>query len=667
MPDDFWGYIAAALSFFIVAEFALLRRRSKKLDEAQEYLRLAKQEVLETAQLSLSNPYPLIHLAEDRVIFINPAAFREFPDIMEQGLKHPVLSGLAAASKETMTTREVVFGRKIFHQTIAPVQGNGQFSLVLYCYDITERKVYEARLRKSNQTAEEARREAERANQARGDFLANMSHELRTPMNAIVGLADILAECGLKPEHQKYVSSLSHAAHILLTLLNDILDFSKIEAGELALESIPYDPRRVIEGIEAMQKPVADHKGLALRTEIGGSVPHHLLGDPVRLQQILNNLIGNSLKFTEKGGITISIGGKADGTGSFIMQISVADTGIGIPKDKQAKVFEKFQQADSSTARKYGGTGLGLAICKNLAELMGGGIALESQEGKGTTFTVTIPARIAESELKDGEIADQISGVQFNGKARILLVDDHPVNLLVMQQALKKLGFQHCDEAESGRQAVEMVKAAGGYDLILMDCQMPDMDGYEASRQIRIGEGSGRKTPIIAITADAMKGAEEKCKAAGMDDYISKPVDKEKLRNALRRWVPFDGNSDGIRIMDESVEARPGFDWKHLYEISNGKPDIEKTLINMFLENLDMDLKKLQQGFVDHNFDEWEAAAHKIHGASSNIGACALADICAQAEVLSSTEEEKIKNLHQLIVAESLHLHSILEKNTEAA
>jgi len=671
MLDGFGIPLAAALTVFAAAEIVLSRRRAARLQTAQNFLRLAKQETLETAQLSLRNPYPLIQIsAEGKVIFLNPAAFEKFPGIREKGLQHPVLSGLEIfLTKNEIATREVSYGDLVYNQMITPTQVSGAPAFIIYCYDITQRKEYEKSLKESRAVAEKARQEAEKANQARGEFLANMSHELRTPMNGIIGLSDILIEAGLKSEHREMIEAVNSSAHNLLILLNDILDFSKIEAGELSLESIPFDPRKIIRQIEALQKPVAARKGLEMVSKIDDAVPARLTGDPSRLQQVLNNLINNALKFTERGSVTLSLGGKEDGQGNFITQISVTDTGIGIPADKQAKVFEKFQQADSSTSRKYGGTGLGLTITKNLSELMGGSISLTSAEGKGTTFTVTIPAKIAAVDsAEENEASGSSAGI--NTKARLLIADDHPVNLLFMRQALTKLGFTHFDEASSGRRAIELFKQSP-YDLILMDCKMPEMDGYEATRHIRT-LGSAKKRPIIiAVTADAMKSAIDKCMQAGMDDYISKPVDKEKLRAVLQRWIPGSIEAEPVKKEEKKAEkpkeSEPVFDWDHLNEFTDGDKETETMLITMFLENLDLDLQNLQQSFHDNDFTEWEAMAHKLCGSSSHMGAFALADICDQAQSLSAAEAGRMKELHQLILNESRRLHSLLETRRAAA
>lgn len=638
----------------ILLEMILYLRRRRKSKTSRKLLYQAKQEVRELAQLPLNNPYPLVHLSkEGNIVFINPIALNEFPDINDKGVTHEIFSKSdnILDIKEPLT-REINIGEKIFHQTMIP---SHEGSLIVYCLDITDRKRYEIALQRAHQLAEQSRQAEQDAKEARGEFLANMSHELRTPMNGIIGLSDILVESRLEGDKQPMIEAVNSSARNLLILLNDILDFSKIEAGELSMEAIPYDIRKVVKQIESLQSPVAAQKGLSMCSIISETVPERLIGDPSRLQQILNNLISNALKFTENGSVTISVDGKGDEQGNFITNIAVTDTGIGIPKDKQAAVFEKFQQADASTARKYGGTGLGLAITKDLAELMNGQIAIESEKGVGTTFTVTIIAPIAEAGERD--CADEKSDGKQSGinlGASLMVVDDHPVNLLFMRQILTKFGFKDFDEAASGKQAVEMFKEKA-YDIILMDCQMPEIDGFEAARKIREIERAENEPAIIAVTADAMKGAEDKCIAAGMDDYISKPVEKEKLQSLLEKWIPGDHvgiakNFENDQNNQVSSAESAVFDWDRLSEFTDGDPEVEKQIVEIFAQNLEEDVKHLQQSFDDKNYEEWDGWAHKLFGACAHVGANAMACICDEAQSLSSTEIDKMEVLHHGII-----------------
>lgn len=651
--------IAITTAFAALEALLYLHRRSKR-SQAQAFLVRAKQEVQEVAQLPLKNPHPNIQITENgNLLFANPAALTLFQDIEQQGIKHPSLKNL-----EGDNIQELTHQNHIYERTTQRTRVDGEEAFVVYFHDITTRKRYEKELKNARELAEQSRIAAEDAKEARGEFLANMSHELRTPMNGIIGLSDILAESDLDGETKTLVEAVNSSARSLLILLNDILDFSKIEAGELTMEKIPFNIRKVVTQIEALQKPVASQKGLIMDSKIADNVPNMLIGDPSRLQQILNNLISNALKFTENGSVTLSVSGKADNAGNFITSIAVKDTGIGIAKDKQAAVFEKFQQADTSTARKYGGTGLGLAITKDLTKLMNGTIAIESEENVGTTFTVTLTTPIAENqniETQEKQKSNPGSGINLN--AKLMIVDDHPINVLFMRQTLSKLGFSNFNEATSGKQAVGLFEQQS-YDLIIMDCQMPEMDGFEATRIIRHNEDAQTAPIIIAATADAMKGAEEKCMAAGMDDYISKPVDKDKLANLLRQWIPADEN-DIMQQIEESddipapigihanAQSNDGIiDWARLEEFTGGDKDAEKQIIEMFQKNLKSDISDLQKSLDAENYEEWDSWVHKLYGACSHVGANALAEICDKGQSLSPDETTQIQQTHAVILDE---------------
>lgn len=664
MINEAWGAYAVAFLALAFIEGVLYIRRSRKSMNARALLKRAKQEAQEIAQLPLNNPHPQIQISETgEILFANPVTLKLFPGIEAQGFDHPVLNSI-----QNIDSREVFFDNKIYHQTIAQTSVNGEIAYVIYCYDITDRKRHEKDLQAAHKRAETMRAAAEDAKEARGEFLANMSHELRTPMNGIIGLSDILVETGLKGEKQSLIEAVNSSARSLLILLNDILDFSKIEAGELTMEKISFDVRKVVQQIENLQNPVASQKGLVMKSQVAENVPLYLVGDPSRLQQILNNLMSNALKFTEEGSVTLHVSGKEDNKGNFITCFAVTDTGIGIPKEKQAKIFEKFQQADASTARKYGGTGLGLAITKDLTELMNGTIAIESEENTGTTFTVTIPTPIAENQQEDSTGPEkQKSGI--NMAAKIMIVDDHPINLLFMRQTLTKMGFQDFDEATSGKQALDYF-GKQTYDVIIMDCQIPEMDGFEASRKIREIEDSETAPIIIAATADAMKGAEDKCMAAGMDDYISKPVDKEKLRGILERWIP--GNETAIqaeinreeKTMDQSplTTEKDVLDWERLFEFTEGNKEMESQIINMFVDNLRNDITALHQSLQDKNYEAWDSWVHKIYGACSHIGANALAEICDEGQTLVPEKTHKIPEVHGVILNEYKRVQNYLKE-----
>jgi signal transduction histidine kinase/CheY-like chemotaxis protein/ligand-binding sensor domain-containing protein len=362
----------------------------------------------------------------------------------------------------------------------------------------------------------ERTRELEEATRAKGEFLAHMSHEIRTPLNGIVGITQLLRGMGLEGEARELVE-LSHASsQALVEILNGILDFSKLEAGKMELERAPYSPREVAGESARMLMTLAREKGLELRWEVSGEVPELAMGDATRLRQVLLNLLGNAVKFTSEGMVSLSVS-RRDG----MIEYAVADTGAGIPAEKLAVIFEPFTQADSSMTRRYGGTGLGLAISRQLAERMGGRIEVESELGRGSVFRVFLPLEEAGAEAPEEAGART---EEARRALRILVAEDNPVNQLLARKLLETRGHD-VDVVSDGRRAVEAV-GAGGYDLVLMDVQMPEMDGYEAARRIR---ANGGRLPIVAMTANAMEGDRERCLESGMDGYLSKPVSVEAL------------------------------------------------------------------------------------------------------------------------------------------
>ena len=394
------------------------------------------------------------------------------------------------------------------------------YSVVASFTDITE-------MRRTFRALEEARRTAETATRAKSDFLAMMSHEIRTPMNGVLGMCQLLMTTGLNAEQRSFANSISESAHALLAVINDILDISKIEAGRLELESAPFDLRKTLEGVINLLLPLAQRKGLRLNFSYPPATPGWFVGDGARLRQIAMNLIGNAVKFTESGEVTLRV--QWDGA----VEITISDTGIGISPEELPRLFSKFVQA-GPISRGRSGTGLGLAICKQLAELMEGSVQVRSVPGEGSTFTVRLPLRVA------GATATKLAGPASVGSVKgssILLVDDNSVNQRVGVALLMKLGCTVAT-ASDGEQAVSLA-AQQRFDAILMDCKMPRMDGYEATQNIRTQESPDRRTPIIALTASAMEEDRHRCIAAGMDDYLSKPIELDLLSKALSRWVQF--------------------------------------------------------------------------------------------------------------------------------
>ncbi len=388
-----------------------------------------------------------------------------------------------------------------------------------------------------------AQRAAEGASRLKSEFLATMSHEIRTPINAIFGLAQLLLQSDLPERERGYAEIIESSTDGLRQLIDGILDFSKVEAGKMVLEQQDFRLGEVVRGVVELLAPNAAASGIALRLSIDDDLDRRWLSsDPWRLRQVLINLVGNAIKFTPQGEVRLAIEPIAPGGGRTAVRFTVRDTGIGMSPEIRERLFAPFTQADPSTSRQYGGTGLGLAICQQIVGLMGGRIEVESEPGTGSTFTFTAlfePAAEPHREEQPPPVPAPRETHRPRGSFRILLAEDNPVNQLVTVQQLKQLGYR-VDAVDNGRQALEALDRAP-YDLVLMDCQMPELDGYQATHRIRLRESAGERLPVVAITAHAMKGDREKCIAAGMDDYIAKPYRKETLDAVLASWLAIDG------------------------------------------------------------------------------------------------------------------------------
>jgi signal transduction histidine kinase len=400
---------------------------------------------------------------------------------------------------------------------------------------LEQQGLLEKRIKERTDQLEEAMRTAQAANQAKSEFLANMSHELRTPMNGVIGLLDIALDRELSPDLAEQLQTAQSCAYSLLSLLNDILDLSKIEAGKMTLEKVAFDLRVLLADCIKAHQPKASENSVSLRAEVSPDVPRQITGDPLRIRQIMANLVSNAVKFTEHGTVDVKVGGRFIQPGQFLLHIKVEDSGTGIPADKLLCIFDKFTQAEGSVSRRFGGTGLGLAITRSLVELHGGDVQVDSELGRGTTFTVTLKceadaATAARQETNLAAAASPTPAASGN-PVRILVVEDNHVNQKVVTAVLRKRGFS-IELANDGQEALNKLEQSAAFDLVLMDVQMPVLDGLEATRLIR-KEARWSELPIIAMTAHAMNGDKERCLEAGMNGYISKPVHPSLLLSTV--------------------------------------------------------------------------------------------------------------------------------------
>lgn len=518
----------------------------------------------------------------------------------------------------------------------------------------------------------QAKEAVEAVSQAKSQFLAYISHEIRTPVNGILGLGEMLETTGLGKRQQDYVSAIDYSARSLLLLLNDILDFSKLEAQKMTIENTPFAIRPVLHGVDSMLQAAAAAKGIKLTSSIDEQIPPQIMGDPVRLQQVLVNLISNAIKFTEVGQIEVKAVCLKRETAAAQLKFIITDTGIGLSPNEVSRLFQPFAQAEGANSRKYLGTGLGLSISAGLVALMGGEIGVESQKGVGSLFWFTIAVGVAETPPEAG--AGSVPGVhrlvnalppgwlsqpsithsQLAGD--ILIVEDNLVNQQVISAQVRQAGLT-ADVAANGREAVDMA-ARSTYKLILMDCGLPLLDGLSAARLIRQQEqAAGSYTPIVALTGNSLPEEQQQCQEAGMDACLVKPVSGEKLKEVIERWlcVPCTERID-LAVLGELKQLA-----------DYGQTDVNQ-FIDAFLEELPMLVNKLKQALLTGEAEQLKAAAHSLKSMSATIGAKRLSRLfaCMEQQAGQDNNDSKVRILMTQIGIECKQVEGALKNAVSA-
>ncbi|MES2769281.1 MAG: CHASE3 domain-containing protein [Bdellovibrionota bacterium] len=509
-------------------------------------------------------------------------------------------------------------------------------------YDIRKKRVIQRQLRDLKQKAIEA-------SQMKSDFLANMSHEIRTPMNGIYGMIELMQKTSLTAEQKDFMQTLQQSSEALLALINDILDLSKIEAGKLELDITPFEIKQLILSASKSMEYSAKHKHLELKISYDDSIPELVLGDSLRLRQIILNLVGNAIKFSHKGLININVKLKETKDSLAIVHFEVIDQGVGFDETIKAKLFSAFSQADSTTTRKFGGTGLGLSICRLLVQMMNGKIDVSSVPGKGSKFWFEIPFDASICRIEQANIL-QDKPFDLKNQPYVLVAEDNIVNQKVIANLLSKMNCKY-KIVSNGQDVIDLL-AKEVFDLILMDCHMPIIDGYEATKIIRKGKNQPN-IPIIAATASVIKGEKEKCLAAGMNDYLSKPMPFDKLLGKIGEWT------SKQNIKTEPVEINPTALQK-IKALSDDDGDLLQEIVQILIKTFPTDLSDMKNLLNHSNYQDLSDRAHRLKSTCSHLGIISMVEICSFIEEKALAKNELVMR-QKLDDLEKSYIEAIIE------
>lgn len=590
---------------------------------------------------------------------------KEEVDVFLEQDKIAFKNGIAQTHEEI----EIYTGDKIniFTTKVRFTDENNEEYILCISRDVSDlvntQKDLERKVEERTKKYKEQKILAEKAGKAKEEFLANMSHELRTPLNSIVGLTNILIdEDKLEKEDKETLSIVQRASQSLLKTVNDILDISKIESGKIQLDNKSFNLIGLLYSLVDQFKPLASQKGIDLYDNLSELEDSFVCADEHRISRIVTNLVSNAIKYTHEGTVEITFKVEEENEGIKNFIIEVKDTGIGISKEYQKTIFDKFSQADKSIERLYGGTGLGLNITKQLVDLMLGSIAIESELGKGSTFSVKLPLAASDKDQASDDDGFDLSVVEEHenvskisiSQAKILVAEDHEFNKVFIRKILQRLGNDNFKIVENGVDALSEFKEYN-YDLVLMDYHMPRMNGYETTRKIREYEDTVNKefnTPIIAMTADVMPGTKKKCLQIGMNDYVPKPIDENFLRKKIEKWLY--SNIQGIDVLsqDEIEEDEKTLDLSLLNSYTDGDLESQKELIEIFYSKSKNDIEELKDHCEDGPSKEWVEIAHSLKGSSSYIGAITLKDLCDMAQSMYDVSKAERLDMYKKIKAE---------------